>query len=205
MDTNLINRPRHAAVPTGFRYVISLSGFLFLGALWQLAVHIRGSPALPPLGAVLRTAFSLILDRSFFRHILTSMEIIVFGIFLATAVGFCAGVLLFRYRKLKESVLPVIECVRGIAALTLFPLLIITFGIGTVSRVFVIFWTAWPAIVLSTMNSLSVDPHIVDAARTGGAAEWKIITHIRIPMAMHGLITGLRIGVGGGWVSLITA
>ena len=111
----------------------------------------------------------------------------------------------FRYGRLKAALLPVIESVRGVAALTLFPLLIITLGIGTVSRVFVIFWTAWPAIVLSTIASLEIDRGIVDAARAAGAGDWTIIARIRIPMALEGLVTGLRIGAGGGWISLIAA
>ena len=74
---------------------------------------------------------------------------------------------MFRYEGLRLATLPLIESVRGVAALTLFPLLIVLFGIGTFSRVFVIFWTAWPAVVLSTMHY----EHVVDAARSFGDGE----------------------------------
>ena len=46
---------------------------------------------------------------------------------------------------------------------------------------------------------------MVDAARVFGAGEWRIILSIRTPMAAQGLITGIRIGMGGGWIGLIAA
>jgi len=202
-DTSRPRGLRGAAHPRVSAY--NLLGFLALGAVWQFAGHIRASPALPSLGGILRAALLLVQDKAFARHAGASLKIIALGTGMAAAVGFAAGLLVFRYGRLRAALLPMIECVRGIASLTLFPLLIIAFGLGTFSRVFVIFWTAWPAIALSAISSLDVDPNIADAARVSGAGEWKIITRIRVPMAMQGLITGLRIGVGGGWVSLVTA
>jgi len=196
-------RPRSATDTQNFPF--NLIGFIALAALWQACAHIRASPLLPPLENVLQSAVSLLCDTAFFRHIKASLQIILLGIGMAVIVGFATGLLIFRYGRLRAALLPVIECVRGIAAITLFPLLLISFGIGTFSRVFIIFWTAWPPIVLSTIGSLKVDQSVIDAARICGASEWRAITHIRIPMAMQGIITGIRIGFGGGWVSLVTA
>lgn len=187
------------------RIILRLSGFFILAIAWKIVGSIRSSPALPPLNGILWMVFCLIRDKTFWNHIIASIELILFGVGMATVIGFIIGLLIFRYDQLKEAVLPVIESVRGIAALTLFPLLIILFGIDTFSRVFIIFWTAWPAIVLSTINSLNVDTNIVDAAKVSGAGEWRTIISIRIPLASQGIITGIRIGTGGGWVSLIAA
>jgi ABC-type nitrate/sulfonate/bicarbonate transport system permease component len=154
---------------------------------------------------VFRTVFYLIRDGPFIRHISASLSILFSGIGIAAFAGFAIGLLLYRYKLFKAAAYPVIECVRGIAALTLFPLLIVLFGLGASARIFVIFWTAWPAVVLSTLNSLDVDKCVVDAARTAGAGDWRIIFSIRIPMAARGILTGLRIGAGGGWISLIAA
>jgi len=204
MHTHL--KARRGECPPGTRTIhFHFAGFIALAAAWQIGGRIRDSPIFPPLERVLRAAITLILDREFFQHIKASLFIILTGIGMAVAAGFITGLLIFRYGWLREALLPVIECVRGIAALTLFPLLLITFGIGAFSRAFIIFWTAWPAIVLSTIGSLKVDQSVIDAARICGASEWRTIAHIRIPMAMQGIITGIRIGFGGGWVSLITA
>jgi ABC-type nitrate/sulfonate/bicarbonate transport system permease component len=192
-------------LPKPAKYFFYLLGFLVLGVLWQLTGYIRASPALPSLKGILRTGLYLLTDKAFIRHITASLKIIFCGIGMAAAVGFIVGVLIFRYKRIRQALLPVIECVRGISALTLFPLLIVLFGLGMFSRVFVIFWTAWPAIILSTLQSLDVDSDIVAAARTVGAGEWRIILNIRLPMALQGIMIGIRIGASGGWISLIAA
>ena len=189
----------------GRKIILRVSGFIVLIAIWQIAGSIRASPALPPPFGVIQTTWTLIRDGVYSEHIPASLEIILLGIAIAVFFGFCLGVLMFRYESFRLAALPLIESVRGVAALTLFPLLIVLFGIGTFSRVFVIFWTAWPAVVLSALHSLDIDENIVGAAQTSEAGEWQIITAIRIPMAMPGILTGIRIGVSGGWIGLVAA
>ena len=185
--------------------MLRASGIVLLAAIWQIAGPLYQSPALPTFGRVLGTLYYFIRDGTLNRHIAASLNIVLRGIGIAALIGFALGLLMFRYPSIRAAALPVIESIRGVAALTLFPLLIVLFGLSTFSRAFVIFWTAWPAILLSTVNSLNIDENVVDAARTSGAGEWRIIFRIRIPIASQGLITGLRIGVGGGWIGLIAA
>ena len=187
------------------KYFFALLGFFVVAVLWNGYSIVKASPAIPTVGDIMQMVFYLIRDGPFLLHITASMQIILLGIGAAACIGFTSGILIFRYPKLKAAVMPIVESIRGIAALTLFPLIVVVFGIGHFPRAFIIFWTAWPAIILSTIHSLEVDGSIIDAARVYGAGEWTIITHIRIPMALQGLITGLRIGVGGGWISLIAA
>ena len=189
----------------GRETALRLSGLLALAAIWQIAGHFYESPALPTLSRVLETMYYYIRDGTFKRHAAASLNIILYGIGAAAVFGFVLGLFMFRYRAFRAAVLPVVESVRGVPALTLFPLLIVLFGLGTFSRVFIISWTAWPAIVLSTIHSLEVDGSVIDAAQTSGASDWRIVLSIRIPMAAQGIITGLRIGVGGGWISLMAA
>ena len=192
-------------MPVGRKIVLRASGFIVLLMVWHYAGQVRGSPALPAPMDVIRTTWALISKGVLTEHVLASLEIILLGIAIAVFFGFTLGVLMFRYESFRLAALPLIESVRGVAALTLFPLLIVLFGIGTFSRVFVIFWATWPAVVLSTINSLKVDEHVVDAARAFGAGEWRIIYSIRIPIASPGILTGIRIGVSGGWIGLVAA
>jgi NitT/TauT family transport system permease protein len=178
---------------------------LAIAATWQLFARIKSNPAIPPLGGIIRTLSNLIRDGPFIGHIGASLSILLTGVGIALFVGFTIGLLLYRYKYFKVAAYPVIECLRGVASLTLFPLLIVLLGIGAPSRIFVIFWTAWPAVVLSTLNSLNIDENIVNAAKTSGAGDWRIIFNIRIPIAAQGIMTGIRIGAGGGWISLIAA
>jgi NitT/TauT family transport system permease protein len=185
--------------------IYSLFGFLVLGAVWQIAGLIQKNPAIPSLNGIFKMLFFLIRDGPYKKHIAASLTILLTGLGTAFCIGFTTGLLLYRYKWFNAAIFPIIECIRGVASLTLFPLLIVLFGLGPQTRVFIIFWTAWPSIVLATYNSLDVDPSIVDAARICGAGEWRVMTSIRIPMSIQGIFTGIRIGAGGSWVALIPA
>jgi NitT/TauT family transport system permease protein len=181
------------------------AGFLILFAAWQAASAFYSSPALPGPSAVLKIAARLLFDPKYVPHIISSLKTVMSGIGIAVFAGLSAGVIIYRYDFVRKAALPIIECVRGVSALSLFPLLIIFFGLGALARILVIFWTAWPSVALSTITSLEVDRNVVDAARVCGASDWQIIFRIRIPMAFYGVITGVRIGFGGGWISLMAA
>ena len=60
--------------------------------------------------------------------------------------------------------------------------------------------------LLSTVSGvLSVDPMLIDASRTLGADKKDIFTKILIPGATPSIYTGLRIGMGIAWMTLIAA
>jgi len=186
-------------------FFYGLIGFTVLGTVWQLAGFIHPNPAIPSLSRIMKTMFYLIRDGPYIKHIAASLTILLTGLGMASCIGITAGLLLYRYKRLNATIFPVIECIRGVASMTLFPLLIVLFGLGPQTRIFIIFWTAWPAIVLSTYNSLNVDENVVNAARISGAGEWRVMASMRIPMALQGILTGIRIGAGGAWVALIPA
>jgi len=50
-----------------------------------------------------------------------------------------------------------------------------------------------------------VDPCLVEAARTLGAREKTILVRVLAPGALPSIITGMRIGLGIGWMTVIAA
>ena len=92
------------------------------------------------------------------------------------------------------------------AALAFFPLLILLLGLGVTAKAFVIFWTAWPAILINTMHGIQqADRRIIEAATLDGATRHDLLWHIELPLALPTIIAGLRIGASGGWISLVAA
>ena len=52
---------------------------------------------------------------------------------------------------------------------------------------------------------LSVDPVLISAAKTLGAMRRQIFYRVLLPGAMPSIFTGLRIGLGIGWMTLVAA
>jgi len=51
----------------------------------------------------------------------------------------------------------------------------------------------------------SVDPILLDAARTQGASRLQIFTKVVFPYTIPFLMTGIRIGMGIGWMCIVAA
>jgi ABC-type nitrate/sulfonate/bicarbonate transport system permease component len=184
---------------------LTIIGFATSAIVWQIASIKINNPAMPRLEGIFKTLLELIMLPQYISNVISSLITICIGISLAVVLGFTLGILVYRYESIKLAIMPVIECIRGVAALTLFPLLIVLIGIGLPARVFVIFWTTWPAVLLSTIESLDIDSDIADAASICSTSQWNTIIHIRLPIGACGIMTGIRIGASGGWIGLIAA
>lgn len=184
----------------------STLGIVVILALWEITARAMGNPVFPPFTVVSRAFCGLLFTGAGVSHILASLEHIVTGFALAAVVGITLGTGIAQNRMIALLLTPVVDAMRPIAALTLFPLLILVLGLGLWSKVFVIFWTSWPAVLLNTVQGLvKVNTEVVSAAHVDGASEWLCLWHIKFPLALPTIMTGLRIGLSGGWISLVSA
>jgi ABC-type nitrate/sulfonate/bicarbonate transport system permease component len=100
----------------------------------------------------------------------------------------------------------VVEIVRPIPPLAWIPIAILWFGIGIKSAAFIIFLGAFFPILLNTVSGVrSIDPVIIEAARVLNAGRRFIFLKVLIPGAVPSILTGMRIGLGIGWMSLVAA
>jgi ABC-type nitrate/sulfonate/bicarbonate transport system permease component len=139
-------------------------------------------------------------------HALKSIYRVALGFFLASLIGIPLGILMGWSRPLREMLTPVIEMVRPIPPLAWIPIAILWFGIGVRSAAFIIFLGAFFPILLSTTAGVvSVDRILLEASRTLGAKGKDIFFKVLVPGATPSIFTGLRIGLGIGWMTLVAA
>jgi ABC-type nitrate/sulfonate/bicarbonate transport system permease component len=101
---------------------------------------------------------------------------------------------------------PIVEIVRPIPPLAWIPIAILWFGIGIKSAAFIIFLGAFFPVLLNTVNGVrSIDPVLIEAARVLNAGPRFIFLKVLIPGAVPSIFTGMRIGLGIGWMSLVAA
>jgi NitT/TauT family transport system permease protein len=88
----------------------------------------------------------------------------------------------------------------------LIPLLIMAYGIGLTSKVFVVCIMAMPVIVLNTSVAVKNTPSSVkEMARSFLGTEKDVILKIIIPAASPVIFAGLRLGVSAGFIGAILA
>ena len=183
-----------------------VAGIAGLLILWEIVARWQGSPLFPPFTEIIPSLLSLVLSGEIFPHILASLERIILGFSLAAIFGTVVGTAMAQSPLIDAIIGPVVDAIRPVAALTIFPMLILLLGLGTASKVAVIFWTAWPAILLNTTEGLRrVDESVQEAAQLDGADRWPLLRYVSFPLALPAVMTGLRIGMSGGWISLVSA
>ena len=181
---------------------------LFLLLLWQTgSTQQWWNPyILPPPATVARTLGSLAATGQLSRHIAVSLTRVGAGFAIAAALALPLGVLLGLSPAAHTSCRLVLEFFRNVPPLALLPMLILWFGIGETSKLIIVVLATFFPIFLNTLAAISrPDNSLLELARVFGLSPRAAFWHIRLPMAMPAIYTGLRIGLGYSWRSLIGA
>jgi taurine transport system permease protein len=123
---------------------------------------------------------------------------------LVTAVPI--GILMGVNRTMRGLFDPIIEFYRPLPPLAYLPLVIIWFGIGEFPKVFLIFLAIFaPMAIAARAGVKSVSIEQIHAAYAMGASSRQIIFHVILKAALPEIFTGMRIGIGVGWTTLVAA
>jgi NitT/TauT family transport system permease protein len=145
-------------------------------------------------------------DSKFFTHVLLSCRRIFFGFVLAAVIAVPLGLIMGRFRLVKEMIFPISEVLRPIPAIAWVPMSIMLWPSNEESIIFITFLGSFFPILLNTLHGMSmVDPVLVRAAQSLGAREASVFREVYFPSTLPHVFTGLTVGMGVAWVSLIAA
>ena len=101
---------------------------------------------------------------------------------------------------------PVFEMLRPIPPIAWIPLAILWFGIGDLQNQFIIFLGIFFPLLINTISGVkNVEHNVIRAARCLGASEFDVLVKIVFRAALPQIVTGIRIGLGVGWMALVAA
>ncbi len=141
-----------------------------------------------------------------FTDIAISMSRILVGFLIGSAAAIIIGVLLGRIRLLHDLLDPVVELLRYLSPTAMIPIAVIWFGIGELSKYFLIFWGTFFIVLINTTAGVWRAPIARQrAAECLGANQLQIFTLIVIPSAVPYIVTGMRIAMASSFMSIIPA
>lgn len=182
-----------------------LIGFWYLATKYRWVFYIRFTNVPGPV-EVFSEAVHLFGDKGFTTHIMLSLRRIMLGFAIATVLGVTLGLLVGRYRPVRSLLFPAMEILRPIPAIAWVPISIMLWPTTETSIVFITFIGAFFPILLNTVHGVTaMDAVLVRAARCLGASEFALLTQVVLRGAMPHIFTGLAVGMGVAWVSLIAA
>ncbi len=200
-----LNKDRLRAVAIG---AVSLVVFLVVWHLltkYRVVFFVRFTNVPSPL-AVYASFTRAIHDPKFLMHIALSCRRILIGFSLAAIVGVPLGLVMGRFKLVHEVIFPIAEVTRPIPAIAWVPMAIMLWPTNEQSIVFITFLGSFFPILVNTLHGMSlVDPVLVRAAQCLGARERSIFREVYFPASLPHIFTGLTVGMGVAWVSLIAA
>jgi NitT/TauT family transport system permease protein len=189
-------------------YVYRFVSPLMLLLLWELAsrVGLANALILPPPSKALADLIKLAIDGELSRALWASLYRIVCGFALAVAVGITLGALMARIRLLDLLVDPMVELLRPISPLAIFPVAILWFGIGDASKIFVIGLAGSFPVILNTYAGVrGIDANFFRASQSLGATPLEIFTGVVLPGSLPQIFTGVRLAWGISLIVVIAA
>ena len=202
----LLNRGGLRAVAIG---AVSLMLFLLAWHLlttYRVVFFVRFINVPSPAAVTMKSLNRAMHDSKFLMHVMLSCRRILLGFSLAAIVAVPLGLVMGRFKLVHEMVFPVTEILRPIPAIAWVPMAIMLWPTNEQSIVFITFLGSFFPILVNTLHGMSlVDPVLVRASQCLGAREMSIFREVYFPASLPHIFTGLTVGMGVAWVSLIAA
>jgi NitT/TauT family transport system permease protein len=169
---------------------------LVLLVLWDIAIRaFRIPPYLvpPPLAVVeqLGKEWPMLL-----RETLPTLYATLGGFAASALIGVPIAMWIAYSRAVESFVYPLLVFSQSIPKVAIAPLFVVWFGFGIVPKIIAAFLLGFFPVVVSTVQGFkSVEPDVIDLARSMGANGLKIFVKFRLPHALPSIFSGLKVSV----------
>jgi taurine transport system permease protein len=140
------------------------------------------------------------------EHLLASLQRIGVGVGWAIVFGPALGFAMASFRPVATVIEPYLNFLRSLPPLGYIGILIVWFGIGDASKMWLLFLAAFPPITMATVNGVrGVREERLHAALSLGASRLQTLTHVVLPSTLPDVLSGIRIAVGFAWTTVVAA
>jgi sulfonate transport system permease protein len=176
--------------------------------LWELLARAGALPEnwFPAPSRVILTLIRLAQGGGLERHVGATLLRVALGFVLGAFAGTLAGIATGRSQPLRALVDPSLQALRSIPSLAWVPLFMLWLGIGESSKVALIALGVFFPVYLNLTTALrAIDPRLLELARLFGYRGWRLTRAILLPATLPAYLTGLRSGLGLGWMFVVAA
>jgi len=182
---------------------------------WQLWASAQRSSFFPPPSAIAARmhhlwfsgpAARLFLTPDATGNILPSLGRVLAGLAIATAVGLPLGIGLGRSPVVTSYLNPLLQFARALPVVTMAPVFIVLFKIGTQMEVATIaFGTVWPILLNTIDGAATVDPVQLETGRAFRLSPWQRLVWVIIPAALPKAFAGFRLSLSLSLILMVFA
>lgn len=172
---------------------------IFIAIWWELSNDLVPSPY-----EVFETIIELAFSGQLIDNIKASMYRYVIGFSIGAFLGIGTGFIFSLNATLSKSIDPLIQILRPISPISWFPIIVLVFGIGNISAIYIIAYSIFFPLFLLTVSSIhQIDKIYFEAARNFGASRFKIFVNITLPGSFIGIGSALKLAASLAWINLV--
>ena len=214
MQARVTARLRRMLRSTAVAVIPPLITLAVLLMIWQSGFG-RPGATLPPPTQVWSEAKDLILDPFFINgpqdiglgwRVLTSLQRVLVGFSLSAIVGVLMGAVVGQSVWAMRGLDPIFQILRTVPPLAWLPIALAAFRDSSPSAIFVIFITSiWPILINTAVGVRNIPQDYRNVAQVLRLNQVEFFFKIMAPSAAPYIFTGLRIGIGLSWLSIVAA
>lgn len=175
---------------------------------WEIAVK-KGylkATLTPPPSTLWKSFIKLLEVGKLQTGLVDSLRRVFIGFLVGSAFGILLGFLMGIFLTLNKALTIFVNVLRPIPTIAIIPIFIILFGIGETTIIAVIIVGAfWPSLLNTFAGVQTVDGKLIELAYAYRLPNKKTVFYIIIPSAMNSILTGMRVGLGSAWMSVVAA
>ena len=162
---------------------------------WQLLSLATGAEVLTTPLATVRKLAQLIAQPDFADHAIETGSAFAMALVISLAGGLGAGVALGAHRLSGEVTEPLLVGLYSIPKITLYPVVLLLFGLGMSAKVAFGAMHGIIPVVLFTMNAVRSIPQVyIRAAHAMRLTPLQMFGHVLVPASLPEIVTGFRFG-----------
>jgi NitT/TauT family transport system permease protein len=179
------------------RFRLQMFALAVLMVVWEVVAQLANFRFLPPFSQVVIASWELTARGIILQNLAVSLASLTVGYVAAALLGVALGALMGRYHKIEYFFDIYLSAFLASPTLIWVPILFAFFGVSRISQVLLIFLYAFWLIVANTLTGIrTVDPSLVEMARSFVATERQLFWKVMLPGAMPLTMNGLRVGLG---------
>jgi NitT/TauT family transport system permease protein len=164
------------------------------------------SQTLPPPSEVAVAWVTLLQSGDLLSNGVASLVVLCEGLFLSVVVGITLGVTMARYQVVEDIFGFPLKALYPVPKSALIPIMIIWFGLGSLSKVASVFLGCLLPIVTSTYyGAKGVERILIWTSESVGARPSAVLWGVIIPAAMPDILAGIRNAIAIGFILLVSS
>lgn len=190
------------------RFIEKYLFFFIIIGIWIIGSYFSwwNNYIIPYPQKVFTTFLKLLKTGELFKHLFISVSRIFLGFSISTFIAIPSAIIFAMFPKIYNYFKNFLEFMKHTPPFALIPIIILWFGIGEISKIIIIILASFFPVFLNTFKGIkNCDKKLIEVGYTFNLTKFEIFKKIILPSAIPDILTGIKLGIGYSWRSIIGA